>query len=162
MGEPGSARSSEQASRGRMLPDLWHEPIRELENLWERMGQVFDPGWATATGQLMARTGGWQPMVDVEETADSYVFEADLPGVRREDISVELRDHDLWISGELREKEHAGVLHRKTRRTGSFSYRTTLPSEVDPDQVEASLDNGVLTVRVRKAEAATPRQIEIR
>ncbi len=161
MGEPVPVRHGEQTpARGR-APDFWQEPFRELENLWERMGQVFDPGWATATGLMMPRAGGWQPMVDIEETEDSYLFEADLPGVRREDIKVELRDHELWITGELKQKERTGIVRRQTRRTGTFSYRTTLPAEIDPDNVEARFDNGVLTVRVRKAEKAKPRKIEI-
>ena len=161
MGEPVPVRHGEQTTRGRTTPEFWQEPFRELENLWERMGQVFDPGWATA-GLVMPRAAGWQPMVDIEETEDSYVFEADLPGVKRDDIKVELRDRELWITGEIKEKERTGVLRRQTRRTGSFSYRATLPAEIDSDKIEANFDNGVLTVQVRKAKKAKARQIEVK
>lgn len=137
--------------------DMWQEPFRELEEIWDRMGQLFDPGWATT------RTGvAWQPMVDVEETENAYVFEVDLPGVRREDITVEARGQELWITGELKEKERTGVLRRKMRRTGSFSFRGTLPSEVDADKIEANLADGVLSVEVPKAEESKSRRIEIK
>ncbi|WP_223839311.1 Hsp20/alpha crystallin family protein [Saccharopolyspora pogona] len=138
-------------------PDMWQEPFRELEEIWDRMGQLFDPGWATT------RTGvAWQPMVDVEETENAYVFEFDLPGVRRDDITVEVRGQELWIMGEVKEKERTGVLRRKMRRTGSFSFRGALPGEVDADKIEANLADGVLSVKVPKAEVSKSRRIEIK
>ncbi|MGI8311423.1 Hsp20/alpha crystallin family protein [Saccharopolyspora hattusasensis] len=138
-------------------PDMWQEPFRELEEIWDRMGQLFDPGWATT------RTGvAWQPMVDVEETENTYLFEVDLPGVRRDDITVEVRGQELWIMGEVKEKERTGVLRRKMRRTGSFSFRGALPGEVDADKIEANLADGVLSVKVPKAEVSKSRRIEIK
>lgn len=136
--------------------ELWHEPFREMEELWERMGQLFDPGWTTT------RAGAWQPMVDMEETEDAYLFEVDLPGVRRDDIEVEVRDHDLWISGEIKERERTGVLRRQMRRTGRFSFRSTLPGGVDTGKVDATLENGVLMVRVPKTEKAKPHRVQIK
>ena len=68
---------------------------------------------------------------------------------------------DLVISGEITSSERGGVLRRATRRQGRFEYRTMLPADADPDQVSASLADGVLTVRVAKAETARPRRIEI-
>jgi HSP20 family protein len=157
MAERLPVRRGERTSEWGGLPDLWQEPFRELEEIWDRMGRLFDPGWTTT------RSGGaWQPMVDVEETDDAYVFEVDLPGVRREDITVEVRDHELWITGELKEKERAGVLHRRMRRTGSFSFRGTLPGSVAADDVDAKLKDGVLTVRVPKAEKSKPHRIQIK
>ncbi len=133
------------------------EPFRDMQNLWERMGEMFDPGWA------LTRMGGgpWQPMVDVEETDDAYVYELELPGVHRDDITVEVRDNDLRITGEFTEKERTGVMHRQNRRSGSFSYRSTLPPGVDTNDVEAALNDGVLSVTVRKAAQSQPHKIEI-
>ncbi|ASU77172.1 hypothetical protein CDG81_01270 [Actinopolyspora erythraea] len=124
--------------------------------MWDRMERMFDPGWST-TGA----GGMWQPLVDVTGTEDAYEFEVELPGVDRNDINVEVRDHELWITGEVRERERSGVSHRRTRHTGSFSYRSSLPSGVDSENVEAKLDNGVLTVRVRKSERQKPHRVEI-
>jgi HSP20 family protein len=99
--------------------------------------------------------------VDVEETDDVWLFEVDLPGVRREDVQIEVSDGELTISGELKERERTGVLRHRTRRTGRCGYQTTLPAGVDPDRVEARFDDGVLTVRVPCPEQAKPRRIKI-
>ncbi|WP_378741289.1 Hsp20/alpha crystallin family protein [Nocardia brasiliensis] len=107
-------------------------------------------------------TGGWSPLADLSETEDAYLVEIDLPGVRREDVDIDLSGQDLTIQGEVKQTEHQGVFRRRTRRTGQFTYRLTLPQNVDAEKVEASLANGVLTVRVPKSEAAKPRRIEIK
>lgn len=98
--------------------------------------------------------GPWQPAVDVEETDDAFVYEIDVPGVDRDDITVEVRDNDLVISGEYQEKERSGVMHRHTRRTGSFSYRSTLPSGVDQ-----GLDEGGTGQRGAVGDRAQGREV---
>src|SRR5262249_40265972 len=105
----------------------------------------------------------WVPPVDIEETDDSYVVEMDLPGVRTEDINVELRDNDeLRITGQYPERERMGVLRRRTRRSGQFEYDVVLPGEVDPEKIDAMLENGVLTVRLAKSASAKARQIAVK
>jgi HSP20 family protein len=103
----------------------------------------------------------WSPSADVRETDTEYVLDVELPGVTRDDITVDLTGNRLAITGELKEQEQEGRYHRRTRRTGKFSYRVLLPRGVDGDKVEAALENGVLTVRVPKSETAQPRRIEI-
>jgi HSP20 family protein len=73
------------------------------------------------------------------------------PGVHKKDVEVEVSGRRVTISGERKERERAGVLRRRTRTTGRFSYDLVLPCEIDEDAVTASLDNGVLTVTVPKA-----------
>lgn len=122
------------------------------------------PAWALTRlggGPIATAAGLWQPAVDVEETDGSFVYELDVPGVDRDDRTVEVRDNDLVITGKYKDKERSGVMHRRLRRTGSFSYRSTLPSGVDQDSMKAELDNGVLSVTVRKAEKSQPRRIEV-
>lgn len=109
----------------------------------------------------VAGGAGWSPLVDLEETEHAYVLEADLPGVKREDVRVELDGDELLIAGEVREREREGVVRRQARMTGRFEYRATLPRDVDAERVEASLSNGVLTVRVPKSERVQPKRIEI-
>jgi HSP20 family protein len=76
---------------------------------------------------------------------------------------VEVRDAELRISGQLdEEREREGTPRRRMRRMGRFEYRTALPAEVDPDQVEARLDNGVLTVRVPRPEGSQPHKVEVK
>lgn len=133
-------------------------PFRELDDLHERMARLLE----TSLGDVRANgLTGWAPAVDIEETDEAFVVEAELPGVKREDVTVELRQNELTIHGEVKERERKGVLRRQTRRTGQFDYRVVLPSEVDADHVEASLSEGVLRVQIRKAQQATRRRIEI-
>jgi HSP20 family protein len=101
------------------------------------------------------------PLADVEETDTHYVVEIELPGVKREDISLEVTSDHLVVSGERRERQRAGLLRQQTRTTGKFHYEVTLPSDVDTESVSAHLDNGVLTVVVPKIESARPRKIAI-
>ena len=138
------------------------EPLGELEHVAERMRQMLDQtfggfGQATASVDMSA----WTPLVDIEEQDDDYVIEADLPGVKRGDLNIELIGNELTITGELVERQRKGIIRRRTRRAGRFEYRVILPHEVDPDGIEASLEEGVLTVRVPMSEPARRRQIEV-
>lgn len=74
---------------------------------------------------------------------------------------IEATENELMISGELKESEKTGVIRRRTRRIGKFEYRTTLPSGIDADHIEANLTEGVLSVRVPKSERGKPRRIKI-
>ena len=135
------------------------EPFRELEQLQEHMDRLMQGVWSPAGGD---NGGAWMPVTDIEETDDAWVIEAELPGVDRKDVNVEMRDSELIISGEIKEKERKGVLRRQTRKTGEFEYRVTLPGDSDAEHIEANLHDGVLTVRVPKTEQAKPRRIEVK
>jgi HSP20 family protein len=138
------------------------EPWNELEQMTQRMRRMLDEtfGGFVAAPRLPDRTS-WAPMVDIEEQDDTYVIEAELPGVNREDVDIELVGNELAITGEMKERDRKGVLRQRTRRTGRFEYRVGLPDQVDAGKVDASLENGVLTVRVPKSQAAEHRKIEI-
>lgn len=143
-------------------PEPW-EPLSELEQVSQRMRRMLEQtlggfGWPSVAGEV----AGWSPFVDIEEEDDAYVLEVELPGVQREDVNVELVGHELSITGEIKERERTGTLRKRTRRTGRFEYRIALPDPVDAANVEASLDKGVLTVRVPKSERAQRRKIEIK
>jgi HSP20 family protein len=144
-------RSSETALAERM------DPARELDELHRRMDQLLQ-GVSSGLGN----GGVWSPLVDIEETDDAWVLEAEVPGTERDDVNVEVRDSEVAISGEIKEKERKGILRRRTRRTGRFDYRVTLPGEADADNIDASLHDGVLTVRIPKAERARPRRVEVK
>jgi HSP20 family protein len=149
--------------RSRLAPERWQpEPLSEFEQVTERMRRMLEQtfggfGWPS-TGEAAA----WSPLVDIEETDDAYVVEAELPGVRREDVNIELVGSELSITGEIKERERKGALRRQTRRTGRFDYRVGLPDHVDGENIEASLSDGVLTVRAPKSERAQRRKIEVR
>jgi HSP20 family protein len=135
------------------------EPFRELEQLQEHMDRLMNGVWSPAG---RGNGGAWLPVADIEETDDAWVIEAELPGVNRKDVNVEMRDSEVIISGEIKEKERKGVLRRQTRKTGEFEYRVTLPGDSDAEHIEANLHDGVLTVRVPKTEQAKPRRIEVK
>jgi HSP20 family protein len=136
----------------------WH-PMRELEEVRDQMAQLMDAVWP---GNGFGDEDLWSPLVDIEETEDAWIVEAELPGVKRRDLKVEVRDSELEISGEIKERERKGVLRRRTRRTGRFDYRVTLPGATDAENIEANLSDGVLTVRVPKPDQARPRRIEVK
>jgi HSP20 family protein len=133
------------------------DPFREFKNLYTRLGRL----WQSAFGPDAPTATAWSPLADLRETDDAYIVEIDVPGVKREDITIDLRDDKLSVTGELKETEREGLFRKRTRRTGHFDYRTTLSRNVNPDKIDASLTNGVLTVRIPKAEQAKPRRIEI-
>src|SRR6266542_3051605 len=95
-------------------------------------------------------------------SSDLYVVEAELPGVKRDEVEIELLGNELAITGEIGQRERKGTLRRQARRTGRFEYRVTLPDQVDPDRIEANLAEGVLTIRVAKSERAQRRRIEVK
>lgn len=136
-------------------------PFAELDQLGDRMRRMLEQTFGDLTPAL-TEAAGWAPAVDVEEQDDAYVVEAEVPGVKHDDVNIELVGNELAISGEVKEKEREGVLRRKTRRIGRFEYRVRLPDQVDPERVDANLTDGVLTVRVPKSEKAQRRRIEVK
>ena len=106
-------------------------------------------------------TTGFVPRTDVEERDDAYVVELELPGVREGDVEVSLAGRRLTVSGERKEKERVGLLRRRTRNVGRFHYEVELPGAVDEDGVTASLDDGVFTVTLPKAERERAHRIKV-
>jgi HSP20 family protein len=147
--------------RSRLTPSRW-EPLSELEQVTERMRRMLDQTFSGFDWPSLAEPVGWSPLVDIEETDDAYVVEAELPGVKREDVTIELVGNELAISGEVKERERKGMLRRQTRRTGRFEYRVTLPDQLNAEKIEAKLAEGVLTVRAPKSERAQRRKIEVK
>ena len=149
--------------RSTTQPQRW-EPLSELEQMTQRMRRMLDQtfGGFDWPSPLITEGAGWSPLVDIEEQDDAYALEVELPGVKREDVNIEVVGNELSITGEIKEKERTGALRRRTRRTGRFEYRVRLPEQVDAGKVEASLDQGVLTVRVPKSKRAQRQKIEIK
>lgn len=132
-------------------------PFAEFDELWNRMvSRLFAPSLAFTDW-----SADWRPAVDLEETAEAWIFEVELPGAKREDVEVQVSDTELSISGTIRERERVGVVRHRARRSGSFEYRTTLPAGVEASKVEARLDNGLLTVRVPRPERTKAHRIKI-
>ena len=130
---------------------------------WDPFREIQDaPGAARATDAEQRRRTGtalpFVPAVDIEETEDAWIVEAELPGVKPEDVNVEVRGTELAISGEIKEREREGILRRRTRKTGEFDYHITLPGrgERRPDRGEAPRWGPHRADRQARAGAAAP------
>ena len=135
-----------------------YQPFRELEDIQQQTAQLLEQMMGVPPEVVRP----WIPDVDVEETDDAWILEAELPGARAEDVHVEVDDGELTIRGAIAERERAGVLRRRTRRVGEFEYSVTLPGLSGDVEPQARLHHGVLEVRVPKPEQSRPRQVEIR
>ncbi len=143
------------------------EPFREMTTLSRAMDRMFDRFVDEAYGELptMWEQGNGNSLaVDVAEKDGIYEVKASVPGIQPEDIEVTLNDNVLTIKGEMKvEKEHdQGNYHLRERRFGSFTRRIALPSNIDVEKIEATNENGVLTLTLPKAEAAKPKRIEVK
>jgi len=105
----------------------------------------------------------WNPAMDLVESEGHFVLKADLPGLSEEDVSIEVQDGTLTLSGERRadHESHERGWYRVERSFGRFSRSLTLPEGVDPDGISASFHNGVLEVRIPKPEERKPRRVQI-
>jgi HSP20 family protein len=131
-----------------MLRDPIFADLRLIDDLF---GRRFGNG---------NRVAGFVPAVDVRETEDGYLVLVDLPGIKSEDVAVELIDQVLTISGS-RAPVETGEAQRLERPSGSFVRRLTLPKGVDSDKVVAEYKEGVLEVRIPKRAEAKPKRIAI-
>jgi HSP20 family protein len=140
------------------------DPFRELMSFQERINDLFDRTfWRRGPEEEGLVTGTWAPAVDIYETDDKVVLKAELPGLKKEDIDIQIRDNTLTLKGEKKfEKEvKEENYHRVERAYGSFQRSFTLPSTIKQEGIEASFKDGVLEISLPKVEEAKPKQIKI-
>ncbi len=126
----------------------------EIEDLMERfLGGGEDWGLTRFT-----------PSLNVSETETDYQISVELPGMKPEDVNVEIKEGSLYISGEKQEEteEKGKTLHRIERRHGEFRRMLRLPGAAEEDKVEATFENGVLSVKVPKSEKVKPKKIPVK
>jgi HSP20 family protein len=134
-----------------------------IEQVPERMRRMLEQTLGSfGTPALLTEAATWTPPVDIEEEDDAYMIEAEVPGAKRDDITIEMLGNELSISGEIKVRERKGIVRRTTRRVGRFDYRVTLPNHVDPKKIDAKLSEGVLTVRIPKSAQAQRQRIEVK
>jgi HSP20 family protein len=138
------------------------EPLRELSSLQTEMNRLFNQAFDQPQGNGGA-VRRWTPAMDLLETEDHFVLRADLPGMAEEDVTVELEDNVLTVSGERKSEHQARSegYYRVERAFGAFSRSLTLPKGIDPEAVSAAFERGVLEVRIPKPEERKPRKITI-
>lgn len=144
------------------------DPFRELEEMNERLNRVFGRSMLTPTraaeGRDTMTTFDWAPNVDIVETPEEFQIKAELPEVKKEDVKVSVDQGVLCLQGERKhETEEKGKkFHRIERSYGTFMRTFTLPNNVDESHVKAEFKDGVLNVRLPKAERSKPKAIEVK
>lgn len=139
----------------------WRNPWEELERMRREMDRLSED---FLEGAFREPAAGVFPLLNVTEDKDKYYVRAELPGVSAEELDISATGNTLSISGERKTigDEEKARFHRRERGEGRFSRVITLPGQVDPDKVDASCTNGILTVVLPKAEVAKPKQISVK
>ena len=137
-------------------------PLRELMGMQTEMNRLFDDFFTRST-ESPDHPLIWNPSVDISETENEVVMVAELPGMERKDIKINLQDNVLTLEGEKKQEseEKGKSYHRLERAYGKFQRSFVLPTAVKSDAIKAKLKDGVLTVTLSKAEEAKPKQIDI-
>jgi len=141
------------------------DPFREFANLQERM-EYFNRLFNSVESSQEAERVDFIPSVNTREADDAYYIEVDLPGVKKENISIDVKDNILTISGErvIEDKRKDDEFYRVESVYGKFARSFTLPEDVDSDKIEAKAQNGVLVVKIPKVQVVdkAPKKIEIK
>jgi len=138
------------------------EPAREMMTLREAMDRLFNDAF---TRPLSLDGGNWSvPAVDMYQTNDEIVVRAALPGVKADEVQINVTGEMLTIKGEIRQKEEVKekAYHLREQRWGMFERSAALPTQVVADKAKADFENGVLTITLPKAEEVKPKSITIK
>jgi HSP20 family protein len=132
-------------------------PLDEFER---EISRFFDG----TTRPLASMPGAWAPAVDVRETDDAYILHADLPGMKKEDITISVKDNTITVQGERKreDKTEEKGYSRYERSHGTFARSFTVRDGFAADKVEAAYADGVLSVTLPKLEQSKPRQVEVK
>jgi HSP20 family protein len=146
-------------------------PFGELDELQNRLGGLFFNGFPNRLG-FLRRTGNgeslklpdWSPLVDITEDDHEYLFKADLPEMKKEDVKVTVENSILSISGErkIEKEEKKKKYHRIERTYGSFERTFMVPEDAEAVKMAAEFKDGVLKVHLPKSPAAKPKTIEVK
>jgi len=137
------------------------DPFQEMLNLRRTVDRLFDNAsqdhdWAQSTP--------WGLAVDVVENKDDFIVKASVPGINPDDLDISYVDDTLTIKGEVKSENEVkeDQYHLRERRYGTFSRSITLPTKIKGDAIDASYQNGVITLRLPKAEEVKPKRIAIK
>lgn len=141
------------------------EPFREVDDVFDRFFADAFRRWPRATVEGRA-SADWAPAADVTETEGEYLIKAELPEVRREDVSLSVQDGVLTLTGERKQEKRDDneKVHRVERFHGSFARRFSLPEDADEQSIKAESKDGVILIHIPKHKVVQPqaRQIEVR
>ena len=139
------------------------DPFKDLITLQDRMNRMFEDSLGRTREEGRGVTGTWTPLVDIYETKDSIVIKAEVPGVERGDLNIEVKDNLLILRGErkLEQDVKEENYHCLERSYGHFARSFSLPNTVQADKINASLKNGVLELIIPKTTEVSPKQVKI-
>lgn len=139
------------------------DPMREMDTMRDRMNALFD-NFFSRKAEPEEGLWGWSPAVDLYEDDSKYVVKAELPGVDKDKIQINLTGRVLSLSGERSDEKELKEekVYRRECSYGRFERTFTLPAEVDPDSIKAEYKDGVLKIEVPKPEEQKPKQISVR
>jgi len=146
-----------------MAIERW-DPFREMSSLQDRMNSIFTNfRMRTPLAEEEIAQGKWIPAVDIYETTEAIILKAELPGITKEDIQVEVKDNTLTLKGEKKFSPEVQEenYHRIERSYGAFQRVFTLPGTVQTDRVKAKCKDGILEIVLPKVEKAKPKQIKV-
>jgi len=145
-----------------------YDPYDEMDRIHKDVNRLFDSLYQKYRNyfkkDFFSRDLTFDPAIDVQETENDYIVKADIPGMDKAEISVELKDNLLTISGEKKtylEEKDEKELFRQERTYGYFSRSITIPKKVKKENIQAEYKNGVLTVILPKEKPATPEKAEV-
>lgn len=139
------------------------EPFSDLISLRDAMDRLFEESFVRPTSRALAPWGGGELAIDMYEADNNIVVKASTPGVKPEDIDISISGNTLTIKGETKEEQEIKEENyiRRERRYGSFMRSIPLPGDVNSDKAEAEFENGVLTIKIPRAEEAKAKTIKI-
>ena len=140
------------------------DPFDRIMSLQDRINRLFDDSVArTEDPEEELSTCDWRPAVDIYETSQGVTLEAELPGISKEDVLIELKDNILIIKVERKEDKNTSGdnLYRRERCFGSFHRSFVLREPVDPGKIKAKFDNGILKIEIPSPEKELPKRIKV-
>ncbi len=141
----------------------WQKPFGSLADMYDRINKLFEEDLMGQDNESPLASRGWNPVADIYETKEAYVFKVELPGISKEDIKVELTGDNLTIKGERKEEKEVKKddYHRVERFSGSFLRSFRLPKNADAQNMKATMKEGILELKIPKSEESKSKAIPI-
>ena len=145
------------------MPLMRWDPFRDITTLRARMNRIFEDSMPRAT-ETESHAGSWWPPVDIFEKEDSLVLEAELPGLKKEDLDIQIENNNRTLRGERKHQMETKEqdYYRIERSYGTFVRSFSLPTTIQRDRITAAMKDGVLQIVLPKAEEAKPKKVDVK